>query len=55
MKQFLSMLMDYFAMLVLSRCKEFNRRQDVKKSHDIQSPAKSISNKMMMFTKNNTR
>ena len=55
MKQFLSILMDYSAMFVLSRCKEFNRRQDVKNSHDIQFPAKYISNRMMMFTKNNSR
>ena len=43
MKQFISMLMDYFAMLVLSRCKEFNRRQDVKNSRDVQSPANLLA------------
>ena len=43
MKQFISMLMDYFAILVLSRCKEFNRRQDVKNSRDIQSPANLLA------------
>ena len=42
-------------MLVLSMCKEFNRRQDVKNSHHIKSPAKFIGNRRMMFTKNNLR
>ena len=43
MKHFISVLMDYFAMLVLSSCKEFNRGQDVKNSRDIQSPANLLA------------
>ena len=42
MKQFLLILINYFAVLGLSRCKDFNRRQDVKNSYDIQFYAKFL-------------
>ena len=39
---YLLILINYFAVLGLSRCKEFNRRYDVKNSYDIQFYAKFL-------------
>ena len=39
---YLLILINYFAVLGLSRCEEFNRRHDVKNSYDIQFYAKFL-------------
>ena len=39
---YLLILINYFAVLGLSRFKEFNRRQDIKNSYDIQFYAKFL-------------